>query len=202
MSLVLLGTAMQAPLVQTYYGTETRIVVAMALEAILIPLYALWLAGVVLACFPPMDNNNDTDGSSSDSPCWTRRLLSLKPLVVQGDASLTIYCPHLVILSFYTMVLAYVTTGDWRFARTMNDFVLRVQASGWHAPIQWVLVLAVSKWYESPLRKLLVRRRISTVTTVNVGSSSGTSKQAVDEEETMGLLSQTQQHGYSTALGK
>ena len=99
MSLVLLGTAMQAPLVQTYYGTETRIVVAMALEAILIPLYALWLAGVVLACFPPMDNNNDTDGSSSDSPCWTRRLLSLKPLVVQGDASLTIYCPCLLYTS-------------------------------------------------------------------------------------------------------
>lgn len=194
-SVVLVGTAIQAPIVQVYYGTDTRTAISIAFEAILVPLYALWLAGMVLA-YNDEDPSGGSDSSNNRPCCWTRRVLSWKPLVVLGDASLTIYCLHLVVLFCYTMVLAYLTTGNFRLAPTIDNYQLRVQAAWWHAPIQWILVLAVSiavsKWYEAPLRKLLVARRRNTATTkqANTSSSSDVAAAAqVKNEETVGMLS-------------
>ena len=75
LSLVLVVTAIQAPIVQWYYGTDSRSVVSIALQAVLLPLHAAWLAGMVLAY-------------KSSATCWTRKFLSLRPLAALGDISL------------------------------------------------------------------------------------------------------------------
>ena len=49
LSLVLLITAIQAPIVQYYYGPDIRAAVSIALEAWLLPLHATWLAGIIFA---------------------------------------------------------------------------------------------------------------------------------------------------------
>ena len=66
LSLILLATAIQSPIVQWYYGQETRDSVSIALEAILLPLHAIWLAGIVLS-YP------------SNNTSLTREVLSFRP---------------------------------------------------------------------------------------------------------------------------
>lgn len=154
LSVVLLATAVQAPLVQWYYGVEMRTDISIGLEALLLPLHAVWLAGIVLAYYP-------TGGGESHAyrECWTRRALSFKPLLALGDVSLVLYCLHLVVLFFYASIYAYVTTGDWHLVPTIDDYTMRVQVPYWHAPAHWALVVSasflVSRFYEAPARARL-----------------------------------------------
>ena len=145
-SVVLLATALQAPVVEAYFGGAARVTVSIALEAVLLPVHAAWLAAIVLA-------------HAARRPCRTRRALSLPGLVALGDASLAMYCLHLVVLFGYTMALAYAKTGDWRLVPTAEDWELRVRAGVWHAPLQWLLVVGVSvgasRWFEAPMRQRL-----------------------------------------------
>jgi len=158
LSFVLLITAIQAPFIQWYYGadgTEMRSYISIGLEALLLPVHAMWLAGIVLAYHPT------SEGSYRE--CWTRRILSFKPLLALGDVSLVLYCLHLVVLFFYAAVYAYVTTGDWHLMPSVYDYTLRVQVPYWHAPLHWVLVVTVSfmvsKHFEAPARARLAGSR-------------------------------------------
>lgn len=167
-SLLLLATAIQAPIAQVLYGSVIRIDISIALEALLLPVHAVWLAGIVLS-FPLTVESPDSDvGSTSHSiavtharrECWTRHFLSLKPIVALGEVSVVIYCLHLVVLFIYTATLAFVHTGDWRVIPAIDNYELSTLAPWWHAPAQWALVttasFATSRWFEAPLRRLLV----------------------------------------------
>ena len=157
LSVMLVFTAVQAPIVQWYYGTEIRSDVSIGLEAWLLPLHATWLAGMVLAYRSPQSTSNSD--SEFQRICWTRRVLSFKPLVALGEISLVLYCLHCTVMFFYTSTYAYIVTGDWRIPHNMADVSLRVQSPWWHAPFQWALVIvvsfAVSRWFEEPLRRML-----------------------------------------------
>lgn len=162
LSVVLIATAVQAPILQWYYGTEVRSDVSIMLEAWLLPLHAAWLAGMVLAYQGSDIGDVESQHSvSTDNyrKCWTRQVLSFKPLIALGDVSLVLYCLHLVVLFLYASTYAYITTGDRQIAPSIFDYTLKVQIPWWHAPIQWFLVIlvsfAVSKWFEAPLRKIL-----------------------------------------------
>lgn len=150
LSVLLVLTAIQAPIVQWYYGIEVRSNVSIGLEAVGLPLHALWLAGIVLSY------QNDHD-------CLTRRALSWKPLVFLGDLSLVLYCLHLVVLFSYTAVYSYLTEGHWKIM--LGDYSLLIQTPWYHMPFQWVLVVlvswAVSKWFEAPMRKRIAKFAIS-----------------------------------------
>uniref|UniRef100_A0A6U3NN02 Acyltransferase 3 domain-containing protein n=1 Tax=Ditylum brightwellii TaxID=49249 RepID=A0A6U3NN02_9STRA len=163
LSFLLLLTAIQAPIVQWYYGLEIRSSISIGLEAWLLPIHALWLAGIVLAY-------NQEEEELERCSCWTRRVLSFPLLLALGDVSLVLYCIHLVILFLYTSTYAYLTTGDARIAPSIVDYTLRVQTPWWHAPIHWILVIsasfAVSKWFEAPLRKRIVATSTQNARTV------------------------------------
>eukprot|EP00466_Bigelowiella_natans_P017602 jgi/Bigna1/83276/fgenesh1_pg.105_\ len=66
-----------------------------------------------------------------------------------------------LVLFVYTMVVAYMSTGDWRLTKSIDDVDLRVRASWFHMPLQWALVLLVSlaanRLFEQPLRKWIMR---------------------------------------------
>mmetsp|Transcript_30874 Transcript_30874/g.46038 ORF Transcript_30874/g.46038 Transcript_30874/m.46038 type:complete len:350 (-) Transcript_30874:508-1557(-) len=149
LSLFLLATAVQAPVRQWMNGTSARLDDSIGMEAVFLPLHALWLAGMVLAYRP----------EEPERVCCTRVVLSARLLLALGDISLVLYCVHIPVLFAYSMVFAYVTTGDWHLAPTIADYDLRVKAPWWHAPFQWILVLAVSflvaRWFEAPMRNWL-----------------------------------------------
>lgn len=173
LSLVLVGTAIQAPIVQWYCGSDVRSSVSVALEAWLLPLHAAWLGGILLS-YKPMDvgdvesqhgalsnniNDESNNGTHKKKQCWTRRVLSFQPLIALGDISLVLYCLHLVVMFLYTSTYAYISTGSRYIWRQLADTTMLVQVPWYHAPIQWFLILAVtfavSKWYEAPLRRIL-----------------------------------------------
>ena len=166
LSFILLLTAIQSPIVQHYYGTEMRMIVSVALQALLMPLHAVWLAAIVLAY---NDKSNDNEQRQTTT-CWTRQFLSLQPLVALGDVSLVLYCLHIDVMFFYSAVYAYMTSTDHDWHLADQDYgTLQVQVPFfWHAPVQWALVLlvsfAVSHYFEAPLRKMMVAR-MTTATT-------------------------------------
>ena len=117
LSVVLLLTAIQAPVVQHYYGMSARTKVSIGLQAVLLPLHAAWLAGIVLAYHLP--EQQQLDVSNGVPICWTRRVLSFKPLASLGDISLVLYCLHIVVLLFYyASVWNKITSGDWHVVKT------------------------------------------------------------------------------------
>ena len=159
LSVLFAFTAIQAPIVQWYYGMDIRLDLSIGLEAWLLPLHALWLAGMVLAYRRPQCDRGPGSHSVRHRTCWTRRVLSFKPLCALGDISLVLYCLHYTVLLLYTSTYSYYITGDWRLKTTMDDLTFRVLAPWWHAPIQWAFVVAVSfavsTWVEAPLRRML-----------------------------------------------
>eukprot|EP00465_Bigelowiella_longifila_P007080 CAMPEP_0185276278 /NCGR_PEP_ID=MMETSP1359-20130426/55860_1 /TAXON_ID=552665 /ORGANISM="Bigelowiella longifila, Strain CCMP242" /LENGTH=414 /DNA_ID=CAMNT_0027869897 /DNA_START=125 /DNA_END=1369 /DNA_ORIENTATION=- len=165
LSVFLLATALLSPLIRAYFGTSARDMASIGLEAFLLPLHALWLAAIVFA-YHRRPEQGDV-GRWRRRPlgrCYTREVLSWKPLVFLGDISLAIYCLHIPVLFVYTMAVAYVATGDWRLTTSIDDVDLRVRASYIHMPLQWSLVLAVSfaanKLFEQPLRKLIISKSL------------------------------------------
>jgi len=156
LSFVLVVTAIQAPIVQWYYGTEIRSDVSIGLQAWLLPVHALWLAGMVLTYQPSVDGDIECRDRVC---CWTRRALSIKPLAALGDVSLVLYCIHLVVLFLYAGAYAYVSTGDWRITPSIKDLTPRVRVPWWHAPIQWAIVVVlsfvVSRYFEAPSRRII-----------------------------------------------
>uniref|UniRef100_A0A0G4HYI3 Acyltransferase 3 domain-containing protein n=1 Tax=Chromera velia CCMP2878 TaxID=1169474 RepID=A0A0G4HYI3_9ALVE len=153
LSFILLLTALQAPLVQLYFEPDVRSEVSIVLEALLLPVHLLWLAGFVLS-FVPRESETIVRTES-----WTCTVLSWGPLVALGDISLVIYCLHLVVFFLYNSFVAFLTTGDPRLVPGFDAWVLRVLVPWYHMPLQWVLVvgfsLGVSRGVEAPLRRWL-----------------------------------------------
>ncbi len=159
-SIILLLTAIQAPIVQWYYGTEVRSIISIGLEAIFLPIHILWLAGIVLS-YDDNDNGIGTDSRTETTVCWTRRALSFKPLISLGNISLVLYCFHIDVLFLYNGVYAYLKYGHWKIIQ--SDYSVSVFVPWWQALIQWALVISVSylisEWFESPLRHILSKQK-------------------------------------------
>eukprot|EP00756_Hemistasia_phaeocysticola_P013210 Hpha_TRINITY_DN15257_c0_g1::TRINITY_DN15257_c0_g1_i3::g.65124::m.65124 len=158
LSLLLLVTAVQAPVVEWFKPAKdgdfpVRGEVSIGLEALLVPLHCLWLAGMVLS------HPSDLPPATEPRVCWTRGALSARPLLAVGEVSLCLYCIHCVVLQFYGGAYAYFTTGSPYLTSSFTDFAFRVKVPWYHAPVQWVLVVglsfAVSKWFEAPARRML-----------------------------------------------
>ena len=163
LSLLWLGTALHALLVQWYYGQTTRIDISSGLEALALPFHALWIAAIVLAHSEEEVSTDDHINGrleQSHHRCWTRRILSFPPLLALGDISLSVYCLHLPVLYVYASLYAWVTTNNGYLYDSMEDIDMRVSIPWYRAPLQWILILWVSSmtftWYEAPLRKWLV----------------------------------------------
>lgn len=110
-SAVLLLTAIQAPILQQRFGASLRSEASIGLKALLLPLRAIWLAGMALAYHP-----------EATDKCLTQRVLSLKPLIALGHVLLVLHYAHLAALFCCAPAWPVIATGGWHVM--LSDYSL------------------------------------------------------------------------------